>query len=301
MASLAFVKALSLGLAFQPLGLALRDCDAGSFLQTGKAVPWLEPAAQPIKLFLNANLHVLGDVYLGQLKGCSVACEITQEHLEDADVVVWNARWMSPHPGPPPLSSKPSHQQWVFNFDCEGGVKYGRLVHKETVDALAQGIDWTFTYKSSSDFFKPCYMSMGEGAELVEQAELSKDWARNKTQLLLWFVSNCGSKRKATFEALSEKLPADRVKVYGACGERHPCGQSIFRAKDCIQRHLRHRRRVFVCELLRFRSSGELVLQRFHVGMTINHPTEPSGARQTGCLPDDTLVYNFAYATYHRT
>jgi len=197
----------------------------GDFLQPSK------PAH--IKLFLNADLHVVGDVHMGNLNGCPVTCEVMQDDLNAADVVVWNARWMGPNVMPPSLSSKPAHQKWVFNFDAEAPIYAGGRVEEQAVDALAPGIDWTFTFKSDSDFFKP-YWILGAGGALSPREVQAHDWAQNKSQLLLWFVSNCDGRRKEVFDSLAHALPTDRVKVYGRCGEPHPCGASIFNNKECL-------------------------------------------------------------------
>mmetsp|Transcript_33708 Transcript_33708/g.75680 ORF Transcript_33708/g.75680 Transcript_33708/m.75680 type:complete len:384 (-) Transcript_33708:46-1197(-) len=199
----------------------------------------LEPVVagqKHVKLFLNANLHVVGDVHMGMLRGCPVACEVTQDDMESADVVVWNARWMGPHTTPPALSSKPAHQKWVFNFDAEAPVYGGMKVATRAVEALAPGMDWTFTFKSDSDFFKPYWaLSAPSQLSMTEMQGNSHNWAQNKSKLLLWFVSNCAGKRMNVFTSLASLLPAELVETYGRCGKPHPCGRSIFNQQECIR------------------------------------------------------------------
>mmetsp|Transcript_141715 Transcript_141715/g.200729 ORF Transcript_141715/g.200729 Transcript_141715/m.200729 type:complete len:366 (-) Transcript_141715:90-1187(-) len=187
---------------------------------------------KPIKMFLNANMHQVGDIRIGKLANCAVACEVTQDRsqLEEADIVVWNARWMGPLSHPPPLDSKPPHQRWVFNFDAEAPEYHGVPISSKEVNLLSPGIDWTFTFKHDSDFYKP-YYALGEHSE---PSTLQVPSAANKSMLLLWFVSNCGGKRREVFRSLASLLPPGKVKVYGGCGEKHPCGRSVFQNTDCL-------------------------------------------------------------------
>jgi len=178
---------------------------------------------KPVTIFINSRLWRTWELHLGTQANCPVGCNITQDEaaFKTADIVVWNARWMEPIRQVPDEISKPRHQKWVFNFDIEPPLWRGRKQKKDIIDRLAPHIDWTFTYKPSSDMFKPRVVMLAPG-EIG--AEAQQDWSGNKSKLLLWFVSNCGAKeRMQLFRNLTEFLPRGSANQYGKCGEPDPC------------------------------------------------------------------------------
>ena len=203
---------------------------ATSSTSTGPISSTNKPAALST-VFVNVELPFSR---LGMVEGCSVLCLLTRDKklFEKADAVVFDALYMYPF-GPPDKSRKPAHQKWLFNFDFEPPIHNGNRLARGVVEKLAPSIDWTFTFRPNSDFWKP-HWSL---ASKPVPSETSRNWAQNKSSLLLWYSSKgCNLKipRFALFSELSSYLPPGKSQVYGGCGKRDPCGG---RANvDCIRK-----------------------------------------------------------------
>ena len=124
----------------------------------------------------------------GGIGNCTVPCRISYDasDLQNADAVVWNARFMEPIANVP--ANKRPGQKWIFNFYFEAPVYQGRQIARPVVDKLAPNIDWTLTYKNESDFLQPW--------QLFERARnrtfsFIRSSAAGKTKILLWFASKC--------------------------------------------------------------------------------------------------------------
>lgn len=171
----------------------------------------------------------------GVVPDCPVKCVIRRdaEALKTANVVVWNPRWMTPIKdiSESQVASKPRSQKWVFNFDFEAPVYMGSKVGLDMTRRLAPGIDWTMTYRTSSNFFKPNFQLVPPKDKHVTVPRNNTD---SKSMLLLWLVSNCVEPRMSIFRRLSSYLPKDRVKIIGACGEQSGCGAFKQEDKACF-------------------------------------------------------------------
>jgi len=162
------------------------------------------------------------------LQHCPVQCNITTEESKyaDANAAVFNPRWMEPITTVP--SSKPKGQKWLFNFFYEAPV-YGKTrVAEQMTQSLSSLADWTMTFRRASDIWSPMAKMVALTEE--EREQLSKttqnkpqDFAAGRKNLLLWFVSSCSGGRMKLFQDLAEKLPSDRVHIYGDCGDPSPC------------------------------------------------------------------------------
>ena len=159
---------------------------------------------------------------VGPLQNCSVPCNIIRDETSwhSADVIVWNVRWMtgSPERMGANLQTKPRNQRWVANYDFEAPTSENRRF----MALIGKGVDWTASFETRSDFFKPLNQLVPEKQETFEE----RNFAAGKDKLLLWFVSNCGAKtRQNIFSSIKSYLPAEKVTQYGSCagGVRGSC------------------------------------------------------------------------------
>jgi hypothetical protein len=131
------------------------------------------------------------------------------------------------------VASKPRSQKWVFNFDFEAPVYMSNKVRVDVTRRLAPGIDWTMTYKASSNFFKPNFALI---PPKDNNATIKRNYAEGRSKLLLWFVSNCVEPRMRIFRRLSSYLPRGQSKIVGRCGEKSECGSFRHENKACLDK-----------------------------------------------------------------
>eukprot|EP00434_Breviolum_minutum_P045253 symbB.v1.2.040526.t1/scaffold7307.1/size12026/1 len=133
-----------------------------------------------------------------------------------AKAVVFNPLSMGPKVSIP--REKPAGQIWVYSFYFESATLH-QFAKRPTMN-LESKIDLTMTYQATSDIFRPFQ-------EFIPREEKPPNitWAAaSKKYLLLWVVSNCGSKgRMAIFRKLQAKLGPEQVHIYGGCGKKIPC------------------------------------------------------------------------------
>jgi hypothetical protein len=185
--------------------------------------------AQAVTIFVNSqygygsdnNDNSWEDAASMRIPDCPVPCELRKDAaaFNDSDIAVFNPRWMHPFAHPPRF--KPPHQKWVFNYDFEAPVHPDgtkELYEERVTDYLAEKIDWTFTYKTTSDFFKPLFQLVPP----AETGELPK-WSE-RSSLMMGMMSNCATGRQHILHKLMDHMPEGSSKVYGNCGEKMPCG-----------------------------------------------------------------------------
>eukprot|EP00747_Dinoflagellata_sp_TGD_P107052 gnl/TRDRNA2_/TRDRNA2_170007_c1_seq1.p1 gnl/TRDRNA2_/TRDRNA2_170007_c1~~gnl/TRDRNA2_/TRDRNA2_170007_c1_seq1.p1 ORF type:complete len:464 (-),score=81.11 gnl/TRDRNA2_/TRDRNA2_170007_c1_seq1:70-1461(-) len=162
-----------------------------------------------------------------KLPNCPVQCLFTQDKalFDSADAFVINPRWMDPI-GEGDFRIEPSEkrksQRWVFNFFYEAPTYEGRRVALSVTQKIASGVDWTMSYRRSSDFFQPMWRTMPV-ADNTRAIVPAANRTQGRSMLLLWLVSNCAAPRLSFFKKLWKLLPKHRVKIYGGCGEPSPC------------------------------------------------------------------------------
>lgn len=171
------------------------------------------------------------------ISSCSYNCAYTSDRqmLQTADAVVWNLRWMTPMNTIP--QRKPSHQKWVFNFYFEAPIYRGRRVNEKHVKELSPQADWTLSYRKDSDFTEIPWRFVPKKSSQIKNnvtLKVSQQLFEGKDMLILWLVSNCSGKRMSVFRELQSLLGADRVKLYGRCGEQ-VCGPRTNINSACLQ------------------------------------------------------------------
>lgn len=183
------------------------------------------------------------DVDRGHIEHCPVKCNMRYRgwcDAEKADAAVINVLWASKTRP----KKKPPGQRWVFHGGFETQYrKSGGKRAKDYVATLEGKIDWTMGFGPRTDFYNPNLWVLPSdhfGAERTYDKEaLTRNWAANKTQFMLWIASNCNmaTTRMAFWHKLEEHMPKKRVKVLGKCGEPfhcpfrkddHPCSLNFF-------------------------------------------------------------------------
>jgi len=92
-------------------------------------------------------------------------------------------------------------------------------------------IDWTFTFNRHSDFHDSFAGWVLKHSELdpavpAPPNQTARNYAKGKTKLVLWLVSNCGMGRMDAWKAFTRYLPSDRVKMIGRCSkDRGTCSR----------------------------------------------------------------------------
>ncbi|CAM1303878.1 FUT7 (predicted) [Pycnogonum litorale] len=114
-----------------------------------------------------------------------------------------------------PVKLKPSHQIWIL---------YLLESPRNTPDfkSLPPGsINWTASYRHDSDIVTPYEKFQQFEADdpkriQAERFNAAHNYAQNKTKMVAWFVSNCGSRRRIQYaQELSKYIQVD---IYGVCG-----------------------------------------------------------------------------------
>ena len=147
--------------------------------------------------------------------GCKVTnCRISYDNskVRDAAALVFHARDM---PNADLLrrisrTSRPAHQYWAY-FVSESPVN---CPNPKPLEGL---FNLTMTYRLSSDVFLP-YRKF---AKLKEPRKITKNYARSKTKMAAWLVSNCGVKTRERVVRHLEKHGV-QVDVGGGCRRRWP-------------------------------------------------------------------------------
>jgi len=157
-------------------------------------------------------------------------CNLTSDKkdFDIADAAVFNPLWMAPHHVVP--DAKPRAQRWVLSFQFESAKLHPTA--RFATSALGSRTDLTMTYMGKSDIFRPFHkLFPATGSQLPDK---STNFATGKRFLLLWFVSNCGSRaRMELFRSLERLLGKDQVHMHGRCGTRKPVCKSAEDGDPC--------------------------------------------------------------------
>lgn len=159
------------------------------------------------------------------------SCNLTSDKrvFDIADAAVFNPLWMAPHHVVP--GAKPHAQRWVLSFQFESAKLHPRA--RAATSALGSRTDLTMTYMGKSDIFRPFHklFPATEGSKLPDK---TTNFAAGKRYLLLWFVSNCGSRaRMELFRRLETLLGKDQVHMHGRCSDRKPVCKSAEDGDPC--------------------------------------------------------------------
>ena len=176
-------------------------------------------------------------------------CEITYDKakLKGADAVVFHGvdlHW-NPESRPQQLLTisrdiRPSWQRWVF-FMHEPPTKNERDYHMYNWI-----FNWTASYRRKSDIFVPYYHY--EKIDINEKESIGRSYAyevkgnenyhlnfaREKTGVVVWAVSNCGLIREQFVLELQKHVD---ITVYGKCSHRFrkPGYGCIHRTNECFE------------------------------------------------------------------
>ena len=157
-----------------------------------------------------------GDTYLKKF-GCPVTnCHLEyrkeENQLQNADIVVFHERDMPDMLTLKHLSDneRPKSQLWVY---FTGESPANALVDISLYDDI---FDWTMTYKHTSDIWVPYARSYTTKKRKYKE---NIDYAKGKTKLVAWIVSQCGKLRDSVAHELDHILP---VHVAGQCSSSFP-------------------------------------------------------------------------------
>lgn len=165
-------------------------------------------------IFLNAR----ADLLLGDMRSsewlCPHKCVVTTNASLQAKASMVYYNICRPGARGPP-STKPSHQTWVAGADYEGpGLSRGGA---DRAKALKGRVDYTITYRSDSDLVAPLVSTV----PLPTPSERRMTSVAGEDTLMLWFVRNCGARKRLDIYHQMEKLLSkderERTIVYGRC------------------------------------------------------------------------------------
>lgn len=151
---------------------------------------------------------------------CAVdTCTLSQDIRDapDADAVVMGMERLGGFKGK-------TGQIWIL-YLLEAPTNTGNLGY------LGGNINWTATYRRDSTLSTPYEKFVFNHNASLSQLPL-QNFAANKTKLVAWFVSNCGS-RNRRLQYARELRQYINVDIYGACGEM-TC--SKYDGNRCFQR-----------------------------------------------------------------
>ncbi|KAA0202854.1 hypothetical protein HAZT_HAZT008540 [Hyalella azteca] len=197
--------------------------------QIGGAVTWL----QLVQADMQARPPDLPTFYFGVGRepflraGCPVnRCYVTTDRTEvpyqEVDALVWIP--LSPDKSFPPPPYRSPHTRYVY-FLWEPPC-----VEREDIERINGVFNYTMTFRRDSDIYNP-YGTFGALASPRTHLR-TKDYARGKTNLAAWFVSNCEARsgRDILEKELERYIPVD---VYGNCGTMN-CPRSSY--EKCYER-----------------------------------------------------------------
>ena len=125
------------------------------------------------------------------------------------------------------------HQLWIFH-QLESSSN-NRFVSKHH-----ELINWTATFRSDSTLHTPYgkYVSYDKFSKLPPQEQVSsesKNYAKGKTKLAAWFVSNCGG-YNGRMTYVTELQKYAHIDVYGFCGPLSCSkGNEAYRCTDMLK------------------------------------------------------------------
>eukprot|EP00058_Branchiostoma_floridae_P000548 XP_002586036.1 hypothetical protein BRAFLDRAFT_273851 [Branchiostoma floridae] len=125
---------------------------------------------------------------------------------------------------------RPRHQYWIYMpYECPHLTR--------DIDLASYGgvFNWTFTYRNDSDILATWGHITQTYQELSETPpDPNKDYAKQKTELVLWYVSNC-YKHLSRFSYVTELKKHIKVDILGACGNESHCPK---KDRQCFIEHL---------------------------------------------------------------
>lgn len=155
--------------------------------------------------------------------GCPVSrCALSDDksRAAEADAIIFKDHFT--HPG---VSPRPHAQIWMIYFlECP--------YHTQSI-RQADVFNWTATYRRDSTLVAP-YEKWMYYDETVRQRDQFVNHAANKTKLVAWFVSNCGS-RNRRLDYARELSKYIQVDIYGTCGTLH-CPRSDKKCFELLER-----------------------------------------------------------------
>ena len=137
---------------------------------------------------------------------CQVSnCFLTDDraHMVDADAALFHHAAISVN-GP-----RPTNQIWIlYMLECP--------YHTPGLSSVKNLFNWTATYRRDSTIVAPYEKFRFFNASQTQKKQM-KNYAKQKTKKVAWFVSNCGAqnRRREYADELSNHIPVD---IYGACG-----------------------------------------------------------------------------------
>jgi alpha-1,3-fucosyltransferase len=153
------------------------------------------------KDYVNAN----------QLNNCLVNnCIFTSNRslLRESDSVLFHLRDLDINDLP---NQRSPHQRWIL-LNHESPPNSPNLL--KHLDGL---INWTATYRYGSDIFLSPIIQRRSNPNI--EFNPNKNYAQNKTRMIVWLASNCitASKREKYVEELKKTVTVD---VFGQCGDK---------------------------------------------------------------------------------
>lgn len=146
----------------------------------------------------------------------SCALSSLRSEAETADLVIFKDHFTMP------TFRRPKDQKWMlYLLECP---LHTQMFKYPTV------FNWTATYRRDSTVVAP-YERWQYYNENVRTRLQEKNYARNKTKQVAWFVSNCGA-RNGRLNYARELGKYINVDIYGACGP-HRCPRTS--ANRCFQ------------------------------------------------------------------
>ena len=157
-------------------------------------------------------------------------CFVTNNRLRasEASLVLFHARDININDMP---QQHPHMQRWVFNthespvhsFQSDGILGIPTGLNSTDFDGL---FNMTSTFMPESDIYGPYGRYMPRKSNISHGiSEINS--ISSKTELILWYVSNCQTEqtkwRKAYVQELQQFVPID---IFGACGKSDPCKSS---------------------------------------------------------------------------
>ncbi|XP_018902014.2 glycoprotein 3-alpha-L-fucosyltransferase A isoform X1 [Bemisia tabaci] len=132
---------------------------------------------------------------------CSITTTIAEANA--ADIIIFKDQYI------PSVYRRPPHQVWMlYMLECPYHTQHMR--HNDV-------FNWTATYRHDSDIVAP-YEKWVYFDEKVRQKEKpDENYARQKSKLVAWFVSNCAAKNRR-LEYAYELQKYIQVDMYGSCG-----------------------------------------------------------------------------------
>lgn len=137
---------------------------------------------------------------------CQVSnCFLTDDRarMVDADAALFH------HAAITASGPRPKNQIWIlYMLECP--------YHTPGLSSVKNVFNWTATYRRDSTIVAP-YEKFRFFNASQPQKKQTKNYAKQKTKKVAWFVSNCGAqnRRREYADELSNHIPVD---IYGACG-----------------------------------------------------------------------------------